>query len=91
MSNLDFHSNPALKKYQEVKEQLLKEHYGQSVLIVGDEVRAIRPTLREVMDIAISEGLDPNQTIVRRIDRKEETLENPPPEIHILQRENYGD
>ena len=38
MSNLDFHSNPALKKYQEVKEQLLKEHYGQSVLIVGDEV-----------------------------------------------------
>ena len=30
MSNSDFHSNPALKKYQEVKEQLLKEHYGHA-------------------------------------------------------------
>ena len=65
--------NPARETYLEKKDQLLQDHLGEYVWIVGEEIREIGPSLPVLLKKA--RDCDKSITIVRRIEEDPEFIE----------------
>lgn len=65
--------------YKDQEDALIREHGGEYIIIYlenNEPVMEIRPTLKEVVDIAEEHDCEPEETLIRRIEKD--------PEYHII-------
>lgn len=72
MKNISPITNPAFLTYLAKEEELLRENRGKYVWIVKDEIKEINENMRALLQKAELEGCDPNETIVRKIQKDAE-------------------